>query len=493
MIADDRKHEQHRLIWVWPAFACLLLVLQSPFLGEKYYWDGVGCYLVQADYFLRLGRHFFDPNVLVGVPPYVRTPLFSSVMALVLRLCGDRPAALQAVVVLWTALLPAATWVLTRQLGGNRKTAAFAALLCILNPSFFAQAHLIQGDLAAAAFATCAFVLLLDGKDAGFALLAALAVLTKESTYFLCVPAFLWLLARERLTQQALPPRRVFTLWLLAAVPGFALIGWMFLHHHLTHYFIHPDHTALFGLATVGGALLHAFAEYGRLALMLLVTPFAWPHFLRVLRGICDGKRAFSQSDAQIGSTFFLATTLPFLFPLGLVRYMLPALGALCALAALATAELRPALRRAVQIGLPLFLVLNWWGASWHENPAYHREANLEYRRVLDLQVAALQVTAQAAPATALTAFPLLQMGGHLDLPRRGVAIIDEAAFRARPCAASLLLRSNLDTLGPLYDELAAAHRLTLQQEWSLPPSVLTPKWAKSPIWVRLYQVDCRP
>ena len=112
---------------------------------------------------------------------------------------------------------PAGRYVLARQLPLGRRLALLAALCCALNPVVLAQAGIVQSDLPMTVLTTLALLLLLRGQVLAYCLCGALAVLTKESAYFLSGPAALWLYLRAQQTAVVGAPRAG-----QAGVPGSA-------------------------------------------------------------------------------------------------------------------------------------------------------------------------------------------------------------------------------------------------------------------------------
>jgi len=477
----------------WPIAAVGLLCAKAWWLDEALFWDAVGCYLPQAR---MIAEHGLDWSAYQQVG-FLRPPVYNAMTALLLHLGATRLWLHVATCVLSALALPAC-FAIARRLGASRGYALMAALLCALSPLFFAQAHLVQTDAALTALVAVAWAALLYRRLVAFALLSALAVWTKESAYYLCLPAALLLLLRaRRVGRGSLSPARlpalIADLW-PAAVPGLALCGWLLVNRALIGRFIHPDHAdAVGGWATFGSALLHAFVEGGRLALVAAAALAVGPALRR--RGATADERTH-----EIVCTALAVALLPLCFPAPLPRYMLPTLPLLCALAVLGVARLAPRVRVAVMIALPALLISGWFGDSFHENPAFHLESNLEYRAVLALHVEAAQRVAAERPRAVLAEFPMYNLlgappvAGYLEAPLPRVSVSHRVP-EAQLCDYDLLVATPGDDGAAVRERLAARGALTLLQHLVADPPVgerpLTPPWARFSHRVDIYKVSC--
>jgi hypothetical protein len=315
---------------------------------------------------------------------------------------------------------------------------------------------------------------------------AALSVWTKESSWFLSLPALVLLVARSRGEPARRPLTRLVSLW-PAAVPGLALAAWIGAHRVLSGHWVHPDHRGVFSLGTLGAALLHQLVEGGRLPLLLVALTG-----LRALRP--DGERR-----AEVLATGVALLALPLFFPAALARYMLPGVPFLCALAALGLASL-PA-RRALLAGAALFawLLAATWGDGWHGNQPYHAEDNLRYRPILAMHVAAAHQVAALAPRRVVARFPFLHIlgddgrAGYLDRPLPAHPASDGEL--ASLCASDLLVTTPDDGLDAIRARLAAAGALQLVETLVPTPPVGqragTPGWARFANRVEIYRIAC--
>jgi hypothetical protein len=350
-------------------------------LRDPPYWDS-WVYVNQGRY---AAAHGLDVDAWRHPPDVVKPPVFASLLLGLAARAGATPVAMHVVVLLLALALMAGTRELTLALGGDAAAALLAAALCATAPLFAAQVGLVQSDLPAAALATWAWVALVRERIAAWLVLAALAVLTKESAYFLCAPAavLVWLRAGRSV---AATLRRV---W-IAAWPGVVLIAWMLALRALTGSAVPKLNRDALGAHFVVDTLIHEFIE-GR----WLVAAFALAAVLR-------------DKGAAVRATAVGVAALPFMFPAPLPRYMMPGLPLLCALAALAITRYVPRQRRALAAGCLLAVnVAGWLGKSWHDNGGHHLDCNLQYRRVLAAQRAAVAAVAAEHPARAIAAFPL--------------------------------------------------------------------------------------
>ena len=101
-----------------------------------------------------------------------------------------------------------------------------------------------------------AWLCALRGRVLGYVLLGSLAVLTKESSYFLCLPTTVLWWARLVKVEHRRPFApgtliRVFP----AGLPGVTLALWLVVHQKITGHVMSSDHTVLLGsLGSTAGA-----------------------------------------------------------------------------------------------------------------------------------------------------------------------------------------------------------------------------------------------
>jgi 4-amino-4-deoxy-L-arabinose transferase-like glycosyltransferase len=384
-------------------------------LSDPHYWDALGCYVFQGRFIATHGAHFGAYREL----GFVRPPLYTSLLAGFIATGHGGREVLHLLSWALGVLVLGATYLLSRRLGAGPRTAWTAVLLCALSPLFFAQTGLAQSDLLATLLCTTAFALLLGGSTAGYLVFACLGVLTKESAYFICAPASLWLLWRA---QEARDGQASLRFWhwrgqgaavrraLPALVPCAVLFLWEVLHRVVIGEVMHPAYRAAIGPNHLDAAIIHEFIEGGRLPLSMLA---ALP-VVGLLRPRTLGR--FGLSPAALGARQRLGVlaaaagvlVLPFLFPAPLPRYMLLSLPLLCALSALGLSQLPVRARAAALLFLSAILILGWRGQSWHTNGGHHLDANLAYRRLLTLQTQAARALFQEHPRGVLATFPMV-------------------------------------------------------------------------------------
>jgi hypothetical protein len=223
-------------------------------------------------------------------------------------------------------------------------------------------------------------------------------VLTKESGYFLAVPAFVFL-ALPALLRDGVSPGRwpaMLARTFPAFVPAVVLLGWLVAHRVLAGAALPPINRVALGARHLDSALVHDLVEGGRIFLVPFAAVAVW--------------RGWRDRNAGVLATAVGVLALPFLFPAPLPRYMLPSLPLLCALAAMGIDRLRPwlhATTAAAWAALLLAHTLGWLGSSWHSNGGHHRDADLSYRRLVAVQTGAARAVAEARPRCALATFSM--------------------------------------------------------------------------------------
>ena len=478
-----------------------LLLAKWSVLAEPHYWDAVGCYIPQAR---ELARHGFHLDGYRGLP-FIRPPLYSGVLAFFMDYVSPAREVLRGVTVVWGALALPAVYAICRALGGGRAAGILAMVLCALCPTYFAQLGMVQTDLPATTLCAWAWVLGLYNRRAGFAVVTSLAVLTKESSIFICLPAALliairhtdWLpAARTRGAAGRLLP---FVGALLryawpTAVPALVLFLWLLLHRALTGHLVAADHLeAIMSLPTLSGALLHSFVESGRPLLLLAACPAVLP----ALRGAepAGGRRW------EILMTALGLLVLPLVFSAGLPRYMLLSLPLLCALAGLGLSRLTREQRLGATVLLGAALLLGWHGDSIHENPGYHLERNLDYQPLLRLHQQLARELASQKPRTVLCAFPVTSIltappdDGYLQAPLPARYALPEEPLTTL-CQADFLVEADGGSLEAVKARLAAVGALTLWKTLGEPEGEVgarrfTPRWARIDHRIRIYKVAC--
>jgi 4-amino-4-deoxy-L-arabinose transferase-like glycosyltransferase len=217
-----------------------LLALHSPFLRLPYFWDEAGYYIPAALDFYRSWSLVPQSTLPTG-----HTPLVMVYLALVWHTFGFSPVVTRAAMILVAAATAVALYALARRVT-MREAALWSATLLALSPMFFAQSSLVYLDLPAALFTTLAVVALLDRRTLMFAVVASLAVLTKETAVVLLPVACVYRWQKLR-AQRAVPPHATPgaipagqtpapRVWLALVAPLVALSAWTLYYHHVTRY-----------------------------------------------------------------------------------------------------------------------------------------------------------------------------------------------------------------------------------------------------------------
>jgi hypothetical protein len=479
---------------VWAAASVLLLLLKVNTLRDPYWWDAIGCYFAES-----WQLAFNLKAYLASHPEYVRAPFLCAVLALTMKYVSTAPWLLHGIAVAVTALALPATYALVRQLGGPPRLGIVAAVLVLVTPLYFAQAGLIQMDVPAASLVAVAWLCALRGRVLGYVLLGSLAVLTKESSYFLCLPtAVLWwarLIKTEH--RRPLAPStliRVFP----AGLPGVTLALWLVAHRQITGHVMSSDHTVLLGsLPSTAGGLLHNFIEGGRW-LMTIPALYFLRHIWR-LRGDEERAPPVGRYD-RLGvlATGLLWLVLPLCFPASLPRYMALSLPALAALAALGIGQLAQPRQAGAATFLVLALIFQWRGDSWHENKQHHLDVNLSYREMNAIDKKVAEALSQAGARAVLTEFPLVDVlgsppeAGYIDRPIAAHRV-SPRPDRAEVCAHDYFIE--MDSTDPQTVAAVRAHAELEPFRSFTPPSagrgLLTPPWARRDLTVRVYRIRC--
>jgi hypothetical protein len=439
----------------WVAIVMLVVCTTLPTLRDPPFWDA-NVYVNQGRY---AAAHGLDLEAWRHPPDVLKPPLFATLVLGALAAVDTTPLAMHLGVLALALALLAATRSLVRALGGDERQALIAGALCATSPLFVAQAGLVQSDLPMAALATWAWVALVRGRTGAWLLLSALAVLTKESAYFLCAPALvlIWLRAGR---STAVTVRRA----LLFAWPGLVLAAWLGVVHALTGNALPRLNRDALGANFILDSAIHQLVEGGRIFLVALAVV--------ALRG----RRLADDRDAAVWATAAGIVALPLMFPAPLPRYMLPGLPLLCALAAFGLARLAARPRAIVVAALIVAQVAGWFGASWHANGGHHLDCNLRYRTLLGTQRDALAAVAAEHPRAVAAAFPFwfaLRDAGLVPV------LADASTPTAALCAADFFI--DADQTAPL-DDARARLRLTPWRSFGAPG-----------LSVRVSRIDCAP
>lgn len=480
----------------WAVAAVGLLLLKWPTLHDPHYWDALGCYVPEARF---LAEHAFDWSRYRDIY-FLRPPLFTGLLALFIRLLGPAPVVLHVVTCVVVAAALPATYAIARRLRVSPLGSMIGVALCLCSPSYFAQAGLVQSDGPVTSLVAVAWALLLSGRVTGYVVCASLAVLTKESAYFLCLPAALLLAARTLGRLGASRLSRPVALAVLravlpAAVPCLVLFLWLLVHRVLMGTLAPGNAGEFVGPGHLLWALRHDLLDGGRLLLVacaaLVVVP-AW-------RRSTDAPTRLPVLEIRATAVAVLA--MPLAFPGPLPRYMLPALPLLCALAAAGLARLRIPLRPAAAASALLLLIAGWHG-RWNRWDIAHLEVSLAYRDLLALHQQAARELAAEHPRAVLADFPFITAAtappadGYLPAPLPARMARDESM--AALCQYDFLVEAQSSQVVTALRELQRHNAVTLWRELGPPPRAaaaappgLAPLDPERDLTVRLYRVHC--
>lgn len=482
----------------WLLSSVVLLCVKWRMLGDTYYWDELACYFAQVFEMVHRLDHF-----LASHPPYVRSPLMTSVLALLHRYVSESRELQHGTVLVVAALSLPATYALTCQLGGSRRTGILAALLCGLTPAFFAQAGMVQMDLPATGVSALAFVCVLRRNWLGYALLGGMAVLIKESTYWVCLASAVLVFARLwKLEQRS--PLAITTLLRLwpTAIPGVVLFLWLLVHRHITGAMVASDHTSVLSVGGIWTSMLHNLIEGRRLPLTIAAGAFVIHLFHRQIPNESSAAERMVDQRIAVFATVVLWLTLPLCFPGQLVRYMMPTLPALCALGALGVSLLPSTMRMGVTALLALGLVSGFRGDSWHANSPSEIEGTLSYRLLLHQQMIVAQRIADAGARRAVADFPFenilgaAPIFGYLDTPL-AVTRLGKLRDPAELCASEVVVvtQVSVDSF-PLIERAVQMGILkrwfvAASDEFPVGKSWYVPKSARYDHTISVYRVAC--
>ncbi|MFB3921641.1 MAG: ArnT family glycosyltransferase [Terriglobia bacterium] len=403
----------------------VLLLLHSSFLALPYFWDEAGYYIPAA-----LDIYSDWQLVPTSTLPTGHTPLLMIYLALVWKLFGFSPLVTRTAMVLIAAATVTTTYALARRVV-DREPAVWACALLALSPMFFAQSTMVFLDLPAALFTTMAIIALLDGRMVMYAVVASLAVLTKETAAVILPVAWVWArwrspkrfggrqnnaaskaeaeLPHSKRRGQA-PP-----LWWVALVaPIIPLAAWTIYYHHKTGFWTGNAEYLQFNL--------YSTLDPGRFFWTLLrrlyevfVGGFNWVLVLGAALGAWWGaktNRRGAEALRDSGSFSWLAAGLlgAYILMLSVVggavlpRYLLPIVPLFILLAVMFVWQLpRVFARAACGVTLAAFI------AAWFINPPYPfpYEDNLSYADFIRLhQDAARYLESRLPGERILTAWP---------------------------------------------------------------------------------------
>ncbi len=487
-----------RLFFAWGALfvpcALGLVLLKGSTLDEPHLWDALGCYVGQARF---IAQHGLDLSRYSELG-FVRPPLFTGTLAAVMHWISASRQAMHLTTLLFCAAILPSLYLLTRALSGSRTAALLAVVLCVATPSFYAQSGLVHSDLPATAFTTLAWLLLLRGQKRGFAVAATLGVLTKESAYFVCVPAALWLLWQQGQSLRTILQRgplagrwlhHAMLLWPVI-VPLAVLAAWQLAQRFLVGAVLPSIYSGYVGPGNLPASLLHNFVTGGRLFLVLAALPVLWAAW--------HGRDSEDPSRDPRRITALAFVLLPFLFPTPLPRYQLPSLPLLCALSALGLFQLSR-LWRVPAMAVVLALLVLGLNGLWFRRDNAHQEVSMAYREQLRLYKQATAWLAAASPRGVIAGFPMTSMltappeDGFLE---RRVPIVAATADPTTLCRADFLVEAQDDTVGPVIQKLGHCGALQLAVQLGPSTPVFVPgTWAlldpERDAAIRIYRVSC--
>ena len=270
-----------------------IVLLHYPWRCLPYYWDEAGYYAPAALDFCQRGLLIPESTQKLG-----HTPLLTVLVGMLWRVLGVSPCWARAGMMLVAAATVAATYALGKRLAG-RAVGAWAALVLVLSPLFFAQSAMLHIDLGPALFITLAVLALLPTTDqcreappangashprgmSTFALAASFAILSKE-TAVIVLPvawAYAWRVRRE------LRPAA----WFALGFPLLPLAAWSLYYHHATGYWTGNAEYLRYNLYSTVSPVRFLLSLIRRLY-QLLAAGFDWILLIGGLLGIWWGRR----------------------------------------------------------------------------------------------------------------------------------------------------------------------------------------------------------
>lgn len=225
--AGGRRYSIRGLLLFAGVYAGLAL-LHRPWICLPYFWDEAGYYSLAALDFCRHGL-----LIPVSTQKLGHTPLLTAWVGTVWRILGPSPCWARLAMMLVAAAAITATYALGRRVAG-RAAGAWAALLLVVSPLFFAQSSMLHIDLGPTLFVTLAVMALLPAPDRdeprwqAYALAASVALLCKETAVILLPVAwaYAWRM-RSKLRRSD---------WAALGFPLLPLAAWALYYHHSTGF-----------------------------------------------------------------------------------------------------------------------------------------------------------------------------------------------------------------------------------------------------------------
>ncbi|MFH2005410.1 MAG: glycosyltransferase family 39 protein [bacterium] len=276
--------------WDWlaaMALATLWVALIRPGpLSLPYFWDEADVYVPGAQW---LARHGLDlrPGVFPDDWSRGHPPLLYLLAGVAFRLFGPAPTVGHLVVLPFTALALAGTYLLGATLFGRRAGGA-AALLLGCTPLFMAIGNMLLPEVPLTAVTVLALYCLARGRLIPAVALGSGAVLLKETGVFTALAitgALLW----DAWRTQTLRDQRTWMRLAISLVPVAVLCGFFLWQKLLAGYFIYPHHQNLLwdrplgwrDLGTVWPSLLFWHGRWVVIAAALL-----WVAILAALKSL---------------------------------------------------------------------------------------------------------------------------------------------------------------------------------------------------------------
>ncbi len=261
-------------------------------LALPYFWDAADVYVPGAKW---VAEHGFDVTPGVFPDDYSRghPPLFYLLAAVAFRLFGAGPVVGHLVVLPFTVLALAGTYLLGASLFGRAAGASAAAILAT-TPLAMSIGNMMLPEMPLTALAVLSLLAFARGRLGIAAALGVIAVWTKETGIFAAAAIGVGVLV-DAWRRRALRDGSTWARAALAAVPLAALIGFFVWQKAYAGYYIFPHHQNLFSerpfearnLGTVWPSLLLWHGRWivlgaSALALVVSVGRRGWPPPLRV-------------------------------------------------------------------------------------------------------------------------------------------------------------------------------------------------------------------
>ena len=432
-------------VFVFLAFALVLLLAHSPFLWLPFFWDELGQFVPAA-------LDLFHDGSLVphSAIPNVHPPGVMAWLALVWHVTGYSIPATRGAMLALAAAGALFCFLLAIQLCRNLPglPALLAVLLLFCDPLFYTQAMMAQLDMPAMVFTLAGLLLFLQDRHRLAALACTALVLTKETGVLLPLLLALYLAASRGRARTAL----------YYLVPCLFLAAWLLLLRHARPGIYSAIPALPATTSTTPCIPVRIAVSLLRRFYFLFVSDFRWVGSIALIFGW--RQRAFAHPGWRI-AFWFGAAHIVLVSLLGgaeLERYLLPVLP-LFYIATAAAWTLMPVAGRnlslvALTLGLLVGLFLN---------PPYPFpfENNLAMADFVGLQTAAAHFLEHEYPADRIhTAWPLT---AALRNPDFGYV-----AHGLRTVETSDLHASTLSSLDPQQVTVLVLYSRTWEPAWGI-------------------------